>query len=93
MSASDKADTPIVRLVRLRWRVSIGLSLAMMLIYFGFMGLIAFHKASLAAIVAPGVSVALIVGPSIIVSAFLLCAVYVLWTNKVYDPAVRALKK
>ncbi|MFG1399970.1 DUF485 domain-containing protein [Roseixanthobacter pseudopolyaromaticivorans] len=93
MNVSDKADTPLVRLVRLRWRVAISLSLAMMLIYFGFMGLIAFHKPLLAMIVAPGVSVALIAGPSIIVSAFLLCAAYVLWTNKVYDPAVRALKR
>ncbi|MFG1429284.1 DUF485 domain-containing protein [Roseixanthobacter glucoisosaccharinicivorans] len=93
MNVSAKVDAPIVRLVRLRWRVSIALSLAMMLIYFSFMGLIAFHKAALATILAPGVSVALIAGPSIIVSAFLLCAAYVVWTNKVYDPAVRALKK
>ncbi|MEP9355517.1 DUF485 domain-containing protein [Xanthobacter sp. KR7-65] len=93
MYVSDKKDAPIARLVRLRWRVAIGLSLAMMAIYFGFMGLIAFQKPALAKIVAPGVSVALIAGPSIIVSAFLLCTAYVLWANKVYDPAVRDLKK
>lgn len=93
MTASNSFRSPIASLVRLRWRVASALSLTMMVIYFGFMGLLAFHKALLATIVAPGVSVALIAGPSIIVSAFLLCAAYVLWANKVYDPAVRALKK
>ncbi|MCV9947592.1 DUF485 domain-containing protein [Rhizobium sp. BT-175] len=82
----------LAALVRKRWLIASTLSLAMIVIYFTFMGLLAFNKPILAAIVAPGISVALIVGPLIIVSSVALCALYVIWANKVYDPAIRALQ-
>jgi uncharacterized membrane protein (DUF485 family) len=76
-----------------RLGVAVTLSLAMIAIYFGFMGLFAFNKPLLGTILAPGLSLCIILGPVVIVSSFLLCLVYVRWANRVYDPGVAALKR
>ena len=74
-----------------RLAVALILSAAMVAIYFTFMGLFAFNKPLLGTILAPGLSLCILLGPAVIVSSFALCLVYVLWTNRVYDPAVRQL--
>ena len=43
-------------LVRLRWRMAIALSLLMVVIYFGFILLIAFNKPAMGALIVPGLS-------------------------------------
>jgi uncharacterized membrane protein (DUF485 family) len=80
-------------LVRQRLRVSLGLSAAMMIIYFTFMALFAFDKPLLGQMLAPGLSLCILLGPLVIVSSFLLCLVYVLWANRVFDPALRDLDR
>ena len=35
----------------------------------------------------------ILLGPLVIVSSFLLCLVYVLWANRVFDPALRDLDR
>ena len=42
---------------------------------------------------APGLSLCILLGPLVIVSSFLLCLVYVLWANRVFDPALRDLDR
>jgi uncharacterized membrane protein (DUF485 family) len=42
---------------------------------------------------APGLSLCIVLGPLVIVSSFLLCLVYVLWANRVFDPALRDLDR
>jgi len=76
-----------------RLAVALALSLAMVVIYFTFMGLFAFNKPLLGTILAPGLSLCILLGPAVIVSSFVLCLVYVLWANRVYDPAVRQLDR
>jgi uncharacterized membrane protein (DUF485 family) len=71
--------------------VALVLSVAMVVIYFTFMGLFAFNKPLLGTILAPGLSLCIVLGPAVIVSSFALCLAYVLWTNRVYDPAIRQL--
>lgn len=78
-------------LARKRLLVGLILSAAMIAIYFGFMGLFAFDKPLLGTILAPGLSLCIVLGPLVIISSFLLCLVYVLWANRVHDAGVRQL--
>ena len=73
--------------------VALVLSAAMVVIYFTFMGLFAFNKPLLGTILAPGLSLCILLGPAVILSSFALCLIYVVWTNRVYDPAIRVLSE
>ena len=81
-----------VALARKRLSVALVLSAAMIVIYFGFMGLFAFDKPLLGTILIPGLSLCIVLGPLVIISSFLLCLVYVLWANRVFDPGIRELR-
>lgn len=74
-----------------RWRVSLILSGAMMFIYFGFILLIAFNKPLLGSLVAPGLSLGIVLGALVIVSAWVLIFLYVRWANNNYDEAIAKL--
>jgi uncharacterized membrane protein (DUF485 family) len=63
----------------------------MVLLYFGFIALVAFGRPLLAVQLIPGLSVGILLGALVIVLSWLLTWVYVRWANNVYDPAVRAL--
>ncbi|MBC9879500.1 DUF485 domain-containing protein [Bradyrhizobium sp. INPA01-394B] len=80
-------------LARQRLWIALGLSGAMIVIYFTFMALFAFDKPLLGQLLAPGLSLCILLGPLVIVSSFLLCLVYVLWANRVFDPALRDLDR
>lgn len=81
-----------VALARKRLSVALVLSAAMIVIYFGFMGLFAFDKPLLGTMLLPGLSLCIVLGPLVIISSFLLCLIYVLWANRVYDAGVRDLR-
>jgi len=81
-----------VALARKRLSVALVLSAAMIVIYFGFMGLFAFDKPLLGTILTPGLSLCIVLGPLVIISSFLLCLIYVLWANRVFDPGIRDLR-
>jgi uncharacterized membrane protein (DUF485 family) len=73
--------------------VAIGLTAAMMAVYFGFILLVAFDKALLARPLVPGLSVGILLGVVVIFTAWVLIAVYVLWANRHYDAAVARLRR
>ena len=81
------------RLDAARWRVAIGLTAAMMALYFGFILLIAYNKPMLAAVVTPGLSVGILSGALVIVAAWVLIWIYVRWANVHYDAAVDAIRR
>lgn len=83
----------VLELVRKRLSIALWLSVAMIVVYFGFMGLFAFNKPLLGTILAPGLSLCILLGPAVIVTSFVLCLIYVLWANRVYDPGVRKLAR
>jgi uncharacterized membrane protein (DUF485 family) len=83
----------VLELVRKRLSIALWLSVAMIVVYFGFMGLFAFNKPLLGTILAPGLSLCILLGPAVIVTSFVLCLIYVLWANRVYDPGVRNLAR
>jgi uncharacterized membrane protein (DUF485 family) len=84
-------DSRLRELDRARWRVALTLTGAMVLLYFGFIALVAFGRPLLAIQVVPGLSLGILLGALVIVTSWLLTWVYVRWANNVYDPRVKAL--
>ena len=81
------------RLDAARWRVAVTLTAAMMVLYFGFILLIAFNKPLLATVVTPGLSLGILLGALVIVSAWVLIWIYVRWANRYYDVAIAAIRR
>jgi uncharacterized membrane protein (DUF485 family) len=97
------ADTDILRirreplfheLVDRRKHFAWTLSAAMLVIYFGFIAVIAFAPKLLAIPIGGGViTVGIPVGLLVIVSAFLLTGIYVHRANSRFDPITRQIKE
>jgi uncharacterized membrane protein (DUF485 family) len=66
-------------------RIALLLTLAMLVLYFGFILLIAFDKPLLGRQLAPGLSLGIVLGAAVIVISWLLTLVYVRWANTHYD--------
>jgi uncharacterized membrane protein (DUF485 family) len=75
-----------------RWRVASSLTVAMMVVYFGFILLVAYDKPLLGRLVVPGLSLGILLGALVIVAAWVLIWVYVRWANRHYDSAVDAYR-
>ena len=96
MSDSRRAAASSERLRLLaaaRWRVALALTIAMMVVYFGFILLVAFDKPLLARTIVPGLSLGILLGVLVIVAAWILIAVYVRWANRHYDAAIATLEE
>ena len=78
----------LVTLSAARWRLSIILTAAMTIIYVAFILLIAFNKELLGTVLVPGLSLGILLGVLVIVTAWALIMIYVRWTNANYDVAV-----
>jgi uncharacterized membrane protein (DUF485 family) len=75
-----------------RWRIAISLTIAMMVAYFGFILLVAFDKPLLATSVIPGLSLGMLLGALVIVVAWALTWIYIVWANAHYDASVTGLR-
>jgi uncharacterized membrane protein (DUF485 family) len=75
-----------------RWRLAATLTACMVFVYFGFIALVAFRPALLGTLVSDGLSVGIVMGACVIVAAWVLTWTYISWANRVYDPALAALK-
>ena len=82
----------IQSLARARWRVALALTGAMVVIYFGFILLIAYARPFLAHQVVPGLSVGILLGALVIVASWLLTWIYMRWANRHYDPLLEQLR-
>jgi uncharacterized membrane protein (DUF485 family) len=76
-----------------RWRIAITLTIAMMLTYFGFILLVAFNKPLLGKLIAPGLSLGILLGALTIVIAWVLTWIYIVWANRHYDTSIKGLKR
>jgi uncharacterized membrane protein (DUF485 family) len=84
-----------------RWRVAIWLSVLMLIAYYGFILLVAFNKPLLSTILAtrtvaagmavPGLSLGILLGALVIVTAWVLTLIYTFWANNKYDQEIHAL--
>ena len=89
----DARDLPLEALAAARWRVAIALTIAMMVVYFGFILLVAFDKPLLGMQVADGLSLGMLLGALVILSAWVLMWIYVRWANTHYDTAIRGMRR
>jgi uncharacterized membrane protein (DUF485 family) len=76
-----------------RWRVATALTVAMMVLYFGLILLIAYNKPLLATLIVPGLSVGILLGVVVIVAAWVLIWIYVRWANLHYDAAIKEYRR
>ena len=76
-----------------RWRIAILLTAAMMVLYFGFILLVAYAKPLLAYIVVPGLSLGILLGALVIIAAWVLIWIYVRWANMHYDAAIAGMRR
>ena len=86
------ARREIARLSTARWRIAMVLTTAMMVIYFGFILLVAFNKPLLGRQITPGLSVGILLGAIVIVLSWMLIGVYTRWANRHYDAEVTRLR-
>jgi uncharacterized membrane protein (DUF485 family) len=84
-------DLRLQELDRARWRIALTLTAATVLLYFGFIALVAFGRSVLAIQLLPGLTLGILLGAFVIVSSWVLTWIYVRWANAVYDPKIRAL--
>ena len=78
---------------RIRTRVGLLLTAAVVTVYFSFIGAVAFAKPLLGRQITPGLSVGILWGAAVIVAAWVLTSVYVFWANTIYDPRLRRLRR
>lgn len=89
-NSSDEAR--LAHVTAARWRVSLTLTAAMVAVYIGFILLVAFDKPLLASTIRPGLSVGILLGTLVIVTAWALIAAYVVWSNRHYDHVLDDLR-
>ncbi len=75
-----------------RWTISIVLTAVLFVLYYGYILLIAVDKTFLARKIGEFTTLGIPVGVGVIVGAWVLTAIYVVWANKVHDVEVRNLK-
>lgn len=86
-------DEEVAALTRRRARMAGALTAIAIVVYFGFILLIAYAKPLLAVQLRPGLSVGILLGALVIVISWLLTLGYVRWANRHIDAALDALRK
>jgi len=80
-------------LVRSKNAISLILTVAELVVYFGFILLIAYNKDFLSQKIYGPVTVGIPVGIGVIVISWILTGIYVAWSNKKYDQKVSEIKE
>ncbi|MGP0061598.1 MAG: DUF485 domain-containing protein [Beijerinckiaceae bacterium] len=88
MTPDDSTIHTVHSIAAKRWKIAIALSVIMLVIYFGFIVLVAVDKPFMSILLMPGLSVGILLGALTIVSCFILNGIYVVWANRVYDEEV-----
>ena len=83
-------------LVAKRWSVSVALTIALFVVYYGYILLIGYKKdflgTRLDATAEFGTTIGIPLGVAVIVLSWVLTVIYVIWANNSYDPEVQRLK-
>jgi len=86
-------DPDFKNLVARKNTISVNLTIATLVIYYGFILLIAFKRSVFASKVAGNVTFGIFLGIGVIIACFILTGVYVRWANRNYDAMVDRLKQ
>ena len=76
-----------------RWKVAGTLTALLMVIYFGFIALIAYNKDFLARSITRGLTIGILLGALVIAASWVLTWIYVRWANAHYDTEVGAMNE
>jgi uncharacterized membrane protein (DUF485 family) len=90
---TDDRKARLRKLAATQWRIALTLTGAMTAVYFGFILLIAYQKPLLGRLVAPGLSVGILLGALVILATWLLTLAYVWWANTRYDEELARLRE
>jgi uncharacterized membrane protein (DUF485 family) len=89
----DVLDSPEFRdMVAGRWRISLILTGLLFVLYYGYIILIATNKQLVSRPVTGSTTAGILMAAGVIAGAWVLTAVYVVWANRHYDPAVARLR-
>jgi len=86
-------DPDFKDLVARKNRISIILTILTLIVYYGFILLIAFRREWFAAKMGGNVTFGIYLGIGVILACFLLTGIYVRWANQNYDAMVERLKQ
>ena len=86
ITAKVRSNPKFAELVRKRNSLALTLTIAMLVVYFGFIGLVAYDKALLAKPIGAGLmTLGVPLGIGVIIAAFVLTGIYVSKANKEFD--------
>ena len=89
----DRHEQRLRELGAARWRIAGTLTVLMMILYFGFIALIAYNKELLARPVTRGLTLGILLGALVIVASWIMTWIYVRWANAHYDTEVGAMNE
>jgi uncharacterized membrane protein (DUF485 family) len=89
--ARIQRDPNYIQLVRERKSFGWTLSIIMLVIYYGFIALVAFFPNVIATKVAGSITIGLILGAALILASIALTGIYVLRANSQYDELTKAI--
>lgn len=92
MADQQRVEQELRVLATRRWRVALALTITMMATYFGFLFTVAWLKPVASALVAPGLSWGILLGALVIIVAWVVTGVYVIWANSRYDETLESLR-
>ncbi len=98
---SAKTTNPILddpefkELARQKNKVSLILTITELVLYFGFIALIAYNKPFLARKISDGsaITIGIPIAVGVIILSWVLTGVYIYWANNTYDEMVKRVKK
>jgi uncharacterized membrane protein (DUF485 family) len=85
-------DPDFKELARQKTLVSAVLTIVMLVVYLGYIGLLAFAPQVLATRVSRGISLGIPLGIGVIIVAWILTGIYVRWANTRYDELVARVR-
>ena len=91
-STHEMLESPdFKRLVRGKWTIAIVLTIVLFIVYYGFILLIAADTPFLAQKIGEYTTLGIPIGVGVIVAAWVLTYIYVIWANRVHDVEVSRL--
>ena len=88
-------DPEFLKLVRQKNAVTVVLTIVELVLYFGFIALIAYNKPFLAQKISEGssITVGIPIAVGVIFLSWILTGIYVLWANNKYDAMVKGVRE
>ena|ERR1700753_1990618 len=91
-STHEMLESPeFKQLVRGKWTIAIILTVCLFVVYYGFIILVAINKPFLAQKIGEYTTLGIPIGVGVIIAAWVLTAIYVIWANRVLDDEVTRL--